>query len=55
MLIVSVIFGILAAVGVVTWPLLTIIAAMVSAIILIATVVFGDKTAVTELSRRFRV
>ncbi len=55
MLVVSVIFGILAAVGVVTWPLLTIIAAMVSAIILIATVVFGDKTAVTELSRRFRV
>ncbi len=55
MLIVSVIFAILAAVGVVKWPLLTIIAAIVSALILIATVVFGDKTAVTELSRRFRV
>lgn len=55
MLIVSVFFSILAAVNVVTWPLLTIIATIISAIILIATVVFGDKTAVTELSRRFRI
>ncbi len=55
MLLVSVIFGILALKGVVTAPLLTIIAMAASAIILIATVVFGDKTAITELSRRFRV
>ncbi|MBO5388841.1 MAG: hypothetical protein J6A59_12010 [Lachnospiraceae bacterium] len=55
MLLVSLGFGILALTGVVTWPLLTVIAIGVSAIILIATVVFGDKTAITELSRRFRV
>ena len=55
MLLVSVIFGILALNGVVTYPLLTVIAVVVSAIILIATVIFGDKTAMTELSRRFRV
>lgn len=55
MLIVSVFFSILTAVGVISWPLLTIIATIVSAIILIATVVFGDKAAITELSRRFRV
>lgn len=55
MLLVSVIFGILALNGVVTYPLLTVIAVVVSAIILIATVIFGDKTAITELSRRFRV
>lgn len=55
MLLVSVVFGILALNGVVTSPLLTIIAVGISAIILIATVVFGDKTAITELSRRFRV
>ena len=55
MLAVSVIFGILALNGVVTSLLLTIIAMAVSAIILVATVVFGDKTAITELSRRFRV
>ncbi|MBE5953422.1 MAG: hypothetical protein E7257_04610 [Lachnospiraceae bacterium] len=55
MLIVSIIFAILAAVDVVKWGLLTIIAAFVSAVLLIGTVVFGDKTAITELSRRFRV
>ena len=55
MLLVSVIFGILALNGVVTYPLLTVIAVVVSAIILIATVIFGDKTAMTELYRRFRV
>lgn len=55
MLLVSLGFGILALTGVVTWPLLTVVAIGVSAIILIATVVFGDKTAITELSRRFRV
>lgn len=55
MLLVSMIFGILALCGVVTSPLFTIIAVGVSAIILVATLVFGDKTAITELSRRFRV
>jgi len=55
MLLTSVVFAILVPVGLVTSPLLTIIAAGVTGMILIATVVFGDKTAVTELSRRFRV
>lgn len=55
MLLTSVVFAILVPLGVVTSPLLTIIATAVTAMILVATVVFGDKTAITELSRRFRV
>lgn len=55
MLTISIIFAILIFAGVVTKPVLTIIAAGVSALLLASTLVFGDKKATTELGRRFRV
>lgn len=55
MLIISCLFLILIFVDIVNVPLLTIIAAAVSGLILLATLVFGDRKAVNELSRRFRV
>lgn len=55
LLVLSLVFLVLFFVGIVTRPLLTIIAVAVTAFMLGATVVFGDKKATTELSRRFRV
>lgn len=55
LLLLSLLFLILNFMGYVNHPLLTIIAVGVTGLILIATVVFGDKKATTELSRRFRV
>lgn len=55
MLVISCMFLILVFVGIVDFPLLTIIAVAVSGIMLFATLVFGDRKAVNELSRRFRV
>ncbi len=55
MLVVSIFTMILVFTDVVTAPLLTIIAFGITCIILLATVIFGDKTAITELSRRFRI
>ncbi|MCM1273650.1 MAG: DUF6320 domain-containing protein [Clostridium sp.] len=55
MLLVSIIFVVLAACDLVKHPALTIIAAAVSGLCLLGSIVFGDKKAVGELTRRFRM
>lgn len=55
MLVISLLFSLLIIPGFVTKPLLTIVAAGVSGLLLGSTLVFGDKKATTELGRRFRV
>ncbi len=55
MLLVSVVFVILAACKIIEHPILTIIAAGVSGFLLIGTIIFGDRKAVGELTRRFRI
>lgn len=55
MLIISIIFMIFVFVDIIDYPVLTIIATAVSGIILTGTLVFGDKKAVNELFKRFRV
>ena len=55
MLVVSLLFSLLIIPGFITKPLLTIVAAGVSGLLLGSTLVFGDKKATTELGRRFRV
>ncbi len=55
MLITSLFFVILAACGVIVHGLLTIIAAGVSGIAFLSSVVFGDREAIRELTRRFRI
>ena len=55
MFITSIFFVILAACGLITHPLLTIIATGVSGIAFLSSVVFGDREAIRELTRRFRI
>lgn len=55
MFITSIFFVILAACGVIAHPLLTIIATGVSGIAFLSSVVFGDREAIRELTRRFRI
>ena len=55
MFITGIFFVILAACGVIAHPLLTIIAAGVSGIAFLSSVVFGDRAAMRELTRRFRM
>lgn len=55
MLAISIIFMILVFADIISYPVLTIIATAFSGIILAGTLVFGDKKAVNELFRRFRV
>lgn len=55
MFLTSILFVILAACELITHPLLTIIAAGVSGIALLSSFVFGDKAAIRELTRRFRI
>ena len=55
MLVISIVFFILTFVGVVKHPLLTIIAFGVSVLLLLGTLLFGDKKAINEVTRRFRV
>lgn len=53
--VIGMIYMIFVFTDVVTKPLLTIIAVTVTGIILISTLVFGDKRAINEVLRRFRV
>lgn len=55
MLVISLLFAILIIPGIITHPVLAIVAAGVTALLLASTLVFGDKKATTELGRRFRV
>lgn len=55
MVFISVVFVVFAAFGIIKHPLLTIIAAVISGIALTGSLIFGDKKAFTELSRRFRI
>lgn len=55
MLMISLIFVILIIPGIITHPVLTVVAAGITALLLASTLVFGDKKATTELGRRFRV
>lgn len=55
MLFVSIIFVVFAACNLVRHPVLTIIAAAISGLCLLGSFIFGDKKAVGELTRRFRI
>ncbi|MCM1289016.1 MAG: DUF6320 domain-containing protein [Clostridium sp.] len=55
MFLTSIFFVILAACGVIAHPLLTIIATGVSGVAFLSSVVFGDREAIRELTRRFRM
>lgn len=53
--VIEILYMILVFADIVTKPLLSIIALAITGIILLATLVFGDKRAINELLRRFRV
>lgn len=55
MLLISIVFIILVAVDVVKNPILTIVAVSITVILLVGTVLFGDKKAMSEITKRFRV
>lgn len=51
----SIVILILWRVGVITYPILTIITTAVSAVLFVGTLIFGDRRAKNELKRRFHV